>query len=178
MLLTSALLSCKIASYLTFSFNLHVLGLPPAFVLSQDQTLILIDVFHPVCFLLHFKRISWFLFRNITDFIFYIPKIHRLRIPSLLIHSFFITLRFLSTTNLQNLSSTSYRPVSRFIEQQLLSVNKKNQKKSFFLHFYFNPLFLLPFLYDFFLTLFIHYIIRGRICHKLYQKSRNLFPIF
>ena len=144
MLLTSALLSCKIASYLTFSFNLHVLGLPPAFVLSQDQTLILIDVFHPVCFLLHFKRISWFLFRNITDFIFYIIK-YTVCVSPLLIHCFFITLRFLSTTSSHNLSSTSHQPVSRFIEQQSVSVNRKNQKKSFFLHFYFKSLFLLLF---------------------------------
>ena len=47
-LLTSALLSHKIASYLTIPFNLHVLSLPPAFVLSQDQTLILIMIAHPV----------------------------------------------------------------------------------------------------------------------------------
>ena len=32
-------LSYKLASYLVTSFDLHVLGTPPAFVLSQDQTL-------------------------------------------------------------------------------------------------------------------------------------------
>ena len=31
------------------AFDLHVLGLPPAFVLSQDQTLKLILVVHPDC---------------------------------------------------------------------------------------------------------------------------------
>ena len=37
MLLTRAPLSTDIATH--FSFDLHVLGTPPAFVLSQDQTL-------------------------------------------------------------------------------------------------------------------------------------------
>ena len=41
MLLTSALLSLYGASTTQIPFNLHVLSLPPAFVLSQDQTLIL-----------------------------------------------------------------------------------------------------------------------------------------
>ena len=40
-LLTRALLSLICASTNQIPFNLHVLGLPPAFVLSQDQTLIL-----------------------------------------------------------------------------------------------------------------------------------------
>ena len=39
MLLTSALLSLLGASTTQIPFNLHVLSLPPAFVLSQDQTL-------------------------------------------------------------------------------------------------------------------------------------------
>ena len=61
-LLTSALLSSMIASYHQIPFNLHVLSLPPAFVLSQDQTLILIDVFHPVYILL-IKNFSRFQYR-------------------------------------------------------------------------------------------------------------------
>ena len=36
---TRAPLSCSIASYAAIPFDLHVLGLPLAFILSQDQTL-------------------------------------------------------------------------------------------------------------------------------------------
>ena len=39
MLLTRLPLDLKEASFLLFSFDLHVLSTPPAFVLSQDQTL-------------------------------------------------------------------------------------------------------------------------------------------
>ena len=65
MLLTSALLSCLIASYQTFPFNLHVLSLPPAFVLSQDQTLIF-DSFNPAC--LNYSK----------EFLRFLISIHRL----------------------------------------------------------------------------------------------------
>ena len=39
MLLTRLPLDLKEASFLLLSFDLHVLSTPPAFVLSQDQTL-------------------------------------------------------------------------------------------------------------------------------------------
>ena len=74
-LLTSALLSCQIASYLTFPFNLHVLSLPPAFVLSQDQTLMLNDVLSCLItqiknllgsFFLRYIRLYLYLFLTIT----------------------------------------------------------------------------------------------------------------
>ena len=39
MLLTRLTLDLKEASFLLLSFDLHVLSTPPAFVLSQDQTL-------------------------------------------------------------------------------------------------------------------------------------------
>ncbi len=38
-LLTRLPLGLEIASYLSTPFDLHVLSTPPAFVLSQDQTL-------------------------------------------------------------------------------------------------------------------------------------------
>ena len=38
-LLTRAPLISKVASYFLLPFDLHVLGTPPAFTLSQDQTL-------------------------------------------------------------------------------------------------------------------------------------------
>ncbi len=38
-LLTRPPLSCSEASFFTTPLDLHVLGTPPAFVLSQDQTL-------------------------------------------------------------------------------------------------------------------------------------------
>ena len=47
-LLTRALL------HIAMAFNLHVLGLPPAFVLSQDQTLIFIITQKPSCASFHY----------------------------------------------------------------------------------------------------------------------------
>ena len=41
--------------YSTFPFNLHVLSLPPAFVLSQDQTLKLMS--NPVCLYYYQKNL-------------------------------------------------------------------------------------------------------------------------
>lgn len=49
-LLTRSPLSTRASS--SFSFDLHVLSMPPAFVLSQDQTL----QFFPVCWWFHLKR--------------------------------------------------------------------------------------------------------------------------
>ena len=49
-LLTRPPLSCISLGFHTAPFDLHVLGTPPAFILSQDQTLML--KFFPASFLL------------------------------------------------------------------------------------------------------------------------------
>ena len=54
-LLTRSPLTSKKASSLFRAFDLHVLGMPPAFILSQDQTLHLI-----VCLALFFSLSRFF----------------------------------------------------------------------------------------------------------------------
>jgi hypothetical protein len=55
LLTRSPLYSYVYRSVCTFAFDLHVLGTPPAFILSQDQTLrqFLSDRFATVCILLY-----------------------------------------------------------------------------------------------------------------------------
>ena len=84
MLLTSALLSLLRASTQQIPFNLHVLSLPPAFVLSQDQTLMLIDENSILSIITH-KEFLRFLY-HMLDFIFFI--IYRPHILLNYIHDF------------------------------------------------------------------------------------------
>ena len=60
LLTRSPLYSYVYRSVCTFAFDLHVLGTPPAFILSQDQTLrqFLSDRFATVCFRLFYSLIQ------------------------------------------------------------------------------------------------------------------------
>ena len=133
MLLTSALLSLHGASTIQIPFNLHVLSLPPAFVLSQDQTLMLImSSSHPVY--------SQSIYRSLI----YRHLIFTHILPTYPL--FFFTISYnRSFQNLarKNLSSFYHLsrslPVSGFIWHSFSDVNNFFQKISLFLKFFIPP---------------------------------------
>ena len=135
MLLTSALLSLSSASTLQIPFNLHVLSLPPAFVLSHDQTLIF-DLFNPVCHLL-IKEFTWFLYQihrlySFSSFILYSRLLTLSAYPLLLLFTIFYNYPQVNSHHL-----THSLPVMCFICHHSLNVNKNLQKKFIFLLFLF-----------------------------------------
>ena len=130
MLLTSALLSLHGASTIQIPFNLHVLSLPPAFVLSQDQTLMLI-----------MSNLILSILKVFIGSLIYRHLIFTYILPTYPL--FFFTISYnCSFQNLarKNLSSFYHLsrslPVSGFIWHSFTDVNNFFQKISFFLKFF------------------------------------------